>query len=202
MKKSVKITLWLLFAIVALGVVLFLSADIIASTLVKKEVSKAFANIPDANAEVGNIYLNLISGSAVVKDISFSTHSLQIEEENSVSHTPGLAIRIPTLAVWNVDYYQLLRHRRLEIFSISPSRYGMWIITSSCAIAVWRSSQSPWTIRRWLFIWTRKILTPSFLPCLRIRPWRKPDCGCNPLESAMWISIVSLRVCIVPPLRL
>jgi hypothetical protein len=36
MKKSVKITLWVLFSIVALGVVLFLSADIIVSTLVKK----------------------------------------------------------------------------------------------------------------------------------------------------------------------
>ncbi|MBQ2067587.1 MAG: hypothetical protein II457_01520, partial [Paludibacteraceae bacterium] len=119
MKKTVKITLWVLFSIVALGIVLFLSADIIASTLVKKEVSKAFANIPDANAEVGNIYLNLISGSAVVKDISFSTHSLQIEDEESQKRAPGLAIRIPTLAVWNVDYYQLLRHRRLEIFSIS-----------------------------------------------------------------------------------
>ena len=76
MKKSAKITLWILFSIVALGVVLFLSADIIASTLVKKEVSKVFANIPDADAEVGNIYLNLISGSAIVKDISFTTHSL------------------------------------------------------------------------------------------------------------------------------
>ncbi len=119
MKKSVKITLWVLFSIVALGVVLFLSADIIASTLVKKEVSKAFANIPDANAEVGNIYLNLISGSAIVKDITFSTHSLDIEEDESLTRAPGLAIHIPTLGVWNVDYYQLLRHRRLEIFAVS-----------------------------------------------------------------------------------
>ena len=119
MKKSVKITLWVLFSIVALGVVLFLSADIIVSTLVKKEVSKAFANIPDANAEVGNIYLNLISGSAIVKDITFSTHSLDIEEDESLTRAPGLAIHIPTLGVWNVDYYQLLRHRRLEVFAVS-----------------------------------------------------------------------------------
>ncbi len=119
MKKSVKITLWLLFSIVALGVVLFLSADIIASTLVKKEVSKAFANIPDADAEVGNIYLNLISGSAIVKDISFSTHSLHMEDADSLNRTPGLAVRIPTLAIWNIDYRALLKHRRLEIFAVS-----------------------------------------------------------------------------------
>ena len=105
MKKSVKITLCVLFSVVALGIALFLSADIIASTLVRKEVSKAFENIPDADAEVGNIYLNLISGSALVKDISFSTHSL--------------SIRIPSLAVWNVDYLALLKHRRLEILGIS-----------------------------------------------------------------------------------
>ena len=119
MKKSVKITLWLLFSIVALGVVLFLSADIIASTLVKKEVSKAFANIPDADAEVGNIYLNLISGSAIVKDISFSTHSQHMEDADSLNRTPGLAVRIPTLAIWNIDYRALLKHRRLEIFAVS-----------------------------------------------------------------------------------
>lgn len=39
MKKSVKITLWVLFSVVALGVALFLSADIIVSTLVKKSAS-------------------------------------------------------------------------------------------------------------------------------------------------------------------
>ena len=119
MKKSVKITLWLLFSIVALGVVLFLSADIIASSLVKREVSNAFQNIPDAKAEVGNIYLNLISGSAIVKDISFSTHSLHMEDADSLNRTPGLAVRIPTLAIWNIDYRALLKHRRLEIFAVS-----------------------------------------------------------------------------------
>lgn len=119
MKKSVKITLWVLLSIVVLGAALFLSADIIVSKLVQKEVSNAIANIPDADANVGKIYLNLISGSAVVKDISFSTHSLKIQDEETLHRAPGLAVHIPTLAVWNVDYYQLLRHRRLEILAVS-----------------------------------------------------------------------------------
>lgn len=119
MKKSTKIALWVIASLIALFIVLFLSADIIASAIVRKEVSSAIKNIPDADAEVGNIYLNLLSGSAIVKDITFSTHSLKVEDSESLNRAPGLAIHIPTLAVWNIDYLALLRHRRLEIFQIS-----------------------------------------------------------------------------------
>ena len=119
MKKSSKIALWVITSFIALFIVLFLSVDIIASTIVRKEVSSAIKNIPDADAEVGNIYLNLLSGSAIVKDITFSTHSLKVEDSESLYRAPGLAIHIPTLAVWNIDYLALLRHRRLEIFQIS-----------------------------------------------------------------------------------
>ena len=56
MKKAAKITLWVLGSLVVLVIGLFLSADIIASKLVKKEVSKTFDRLPDADAKVGNIY--------------------------------------------------------------------------------------------------------------------------------------------------
>ena len=104
MKKTTKITLWILGALFVLVTSAFVCADIIVSHLVQKQVSQSFENIPDAEASVGKIYLNLISGSAVVKDISFQTQNISLS--------------VPTLAVWNIRYAELLRHHRLIIRSI------------------------------------------------------------------------------------
>ena len=119
MKKSVKITLWVLgtFAVVIIG--LFVSADIVVSRLVQKEVSKRFDSLPDADASIGGVYLNLLSGSAIVKDITFGTHSLTLEDETTDERAPGLAMHIPTLAVWNINYIELLKHRHLAIYKVS-----------------------------------------------------------------------------------
>ena len=118
MKKSVKITLWVLGSLAFLAIATFLCADIVASKLVQKEVRKAFVNIPDAEAMVGKIYLNLISGSAIVKDITFSTNSLAMTDEETNTRAPGLAVHVPTLAIWNIHYWELLRDHRLVIARI------------------------------------------------------------------------------------
>ena len=76
MKKGTKIALWVCGGVVALLITAFMCADMIVSYIVHREVAEALKKIPDTQASVGKIYLNLISGSAVVKDISFSTHNL------------------------------------------------------------------------------------------------------------------------------
>lgn len=119
MKKSVKIALWVLGSLAVLVVALFLGADIIASRLVKKEVSKTFDSLPNTDAMVGGIYLNLLSGSAIVKDITFSTHSLTLEDEMTEDRAPGLAMHIPTLAIWNINYPELFRNHHLSVFKIT-----------------------------------------------------------------------------------
>lgn len=119
MKKAGKIALWVIGALVALVVALFMCADIVASKLVQKKVHQAIANIPGADASVGGIYLNLISGSAIVKDISFSTNSMTIEDSVTAQRAPGLALHIPTLAVLNVNYADLLREHALAIYKVS-----------------------------------------------------------------------------------
>lgn len=120
MKKGTKIALWVIGALVVLVIGLFLAADIIASKVVKREVSKALVNMPGAEASVGHIYLHLLSGSAIVTDITFRTNNLNLSEDSvsTDSVVPGMALHIPTLAVWNIDYHQL-RHGRLEIYKIS-----------------------------------------------------------------------------------
>ena len=119
MKRSVKITLWVFGSLVVLVFALFLSADIIASLLVKREVSKTFDRLPNADAMVGGIYLNLLSGSAIVKDITFSTNSLTLEDEETNDRAPGLAMHIPTLSIWNINYVELFRSHRLSIFKVT-----------------------------------------------------------------------------------
>ena len=119
MKRGVKIALWVIGALAILLIAAFMSADIIASRIVKKEVAKAFANMPDADASVGGIYLNLISGSAFVKDITFCTNSMGLEDSDTGERAPGLAVHVPALAIWNIHYWELLRERRLVIHAIS-----------------------------------------------------------------------------------
>ncbi len=119
MKKPTKIVLWVIGTLAVLVIGVFLGADIIASQLVKKEVSRTFDSLPDANATVGGVYLNLLSGSAIVKDITFGTHSLTLEDEGTGERAPGLAMHIPTLAIWNINYIELLKYRRLSIFKVS-----------------------------------------------------------------------------------
>lgn len=119
MKKPVKILLWVIGTVVVLVIALFMSADIIASRLVQKEVSKAFDKIPNADASIGKVYLNLISGSAIVSDILFTTNSLQLKDSESGERAPGMAVSIPSVAIWNIRYLELLRAHRVNVLKIS-----------------------------------------------------------------------------------
>ena len=119
MKRRSKIALWVIGAFVALCVVTLMSADMIASFVVHREVRKTIEQLPDAEAQVGGIYLNLLSGSAIVKDITFCTHSLHLEDTITGNREPGLALHIPTLAVWNLRYKELLKNRHLSFQKIS-----------------------------------------------------------------------------------
>lgn len=119
MKKGTKIALWVCGGVVALLITAFMCADIIVSYIVHREVAEALKKIPDTQASVGKIYLNLISGSAVVKDISFSTHNLSVEDTISGPHEPGLALKVSALRVWNIRYWELFREHRLVILNIS-----------------------------------------------------------------------------------
>lgn len=120
MKKSTKIALWVVGSFVVLVIGAFLAADIIASKVVKREVSRVLADMPGAEASVGHIYLHLLSGSAIVTDITFRTNELSLDPDSASADglVPGMGIHIHRLAVWNIDYVQLLKHQRLDIYKI------------------------------------------------------------------------------------
>jgi len=105
--------------LVATLVIVHLGADIVVSRIVQKEVHKALIDIPDADVMVGDIYLDVLSASVIVKDITLCTHSLTMEDSESERRAPGLAFHLPTLAVLNVGYIELLRDHYLKITKIS-----------------------------------------------------------------------------------
>ena len=119
MKRSVKITLWVIGILVATFVIAHLGTDIIVSRIVQKEVQKAIADIPDAEVIVGDIYLDVLSGSVIVKDITLGTHSLSLKDSLTDRRAPGLAFHLPTLTVLNVHYVDLLRDHNLKISKVS-----------------------------------------------------------------------------------
>lgn len=120
MKKGTKIALWVVGSLIVLVIGIFLAADIIASKVVKREVSKALVNMPGAEASVGHIYLHLLSGSAIVTDITFRTNGLNLDEDSVSADAlvPGMALSIRKLSVWNIDYLKLLKQKRLSIYKI------------------------------------------------------------------------------------
>jgi len=119
MKKPVKIALWVVGGLVLLIIVALVSTDVWVSSLVQKEVHKSLEKLPGADASVGGVYINFVSGSAIVKDITFATNSLALEDTVSGKREPGLAMHIPTLSVWNINYWELIKKRHLAIYKIT-----------------------------------------------------------------------------------
>lgn len=119
MKRSAKITLWVVGVLVGTMAIVHLSADIIVSRIVQNKVHEALIDIPDVDVIVGDIYLDVLSGSVIVKDITFCTHSLTMEDPDTERRAPGLAFHLPTLAVLNVGYLELLRDHELKITKVS-----------------------------------------------------------------------------------
>ena len=79
---------------------------------------RTFDQMPDADASVGKIYLSILSGSAIVKDITFVTHSLALTDTVTGRRQPGLAMHVPTLTVLNINYAELIRQHHLDIFKV------------------------------------------------------------------------------------
>lgn len=118
MKRSVKVFLWGIGVFFLLVVLALMSADIWVSRFVQKEVHKTFDQMPDADAQIGSVYLRILSGTAIVKDVTFVTHSLALEDEETGLRLrqPGLAMHVPTLTVWNINYWELFKHRHVDIY--------------------------------------------------------------------------------------
>jgi hypothetical protein len=111
MKRTWKITLTVLGIILAVGIALFIGADVIVSRIAKKEVNKALANLPGCEASCGDIHVRLFSGIASVSDLRFSYRGETVIRKDTVR--PGVTIEVERIDVGRVFYSLLLRKKAL-----------------------------------------------------------------------------------------
>ena len=105
MTKGKKIALWIVGVLVALIAAAVICVDTIASKAARAELDDLFADTPEVQASFGRIHVFLLSGSVLVNDIRFEA--------------PNLSAEINNLNIAFVDYFALLKNRRLSIAQIS-----------------------------------------------------------------------------------
>lgn len=98
MGKGVKILLIVLAVLLALGIAVFIGADVWVSRYVKKHVDKALAELPFGEASCGEIQIRLFSGTAGVSDLAFS-------------YPPNLEVHVDHVELGRFFYSTLLAHQ-------------------------------------------------------------------------------------------
>lgn len=126
MKKGTKITLIVLGVLLALGIAAFIGADVIVSRIVKQQVDKALAMLPEGEASCGAIHVRLFSGTADVNDLRFDYHGAHISRKDTVG--PGASIAVERIEIGRIFYSMLLNKEVLihDIHVIRP-QVELWM---------------------------------------------------------------------------
>lgn len=111
MKKGTKITLIVLGVIVALGIAVFISADVLISRVARREMNKALANMPGCEASFGSVQVRLFSATAAVYDLRFVYHSDPIRPKDTIG--PGIEVQVESIEMGRLFYSLLLKRRVL-----------------------------------------------------------------------------------------
>lgn len=120
MKKSTKITLWVVGCLFAFCALVIGMMDAGLSYVAKKEIKQHLADMPEIDASVGNIHVLLFSGTVVVKDIHFATCAFAHKADtDEVPLAPGLRADIPTLSVGPISYIRLLKDKNFWTYNIT-----------------------------------------------------------------------------------
>ena len=112
MKKGVKITLIVVAVLLALGIAVFVGADIVISRFATKEVQKALATLPAGEASCGSIVVRVFSGTASVNDIQWTYRGESISKKDSTLR-PGSRIAIERIDIGRIFYSLLLKKQVL-----------------------------------------------------------------------------------------
>ena len=103
MKKGTKITLIVLGCLLAIGIAFFVTADVMLSSVLTKEVNKALAELPGCEASVGDIDLRFFSGTADVTDLHFAYRGEPRNKKDTVA--PGFVAHVDRIAVLGTGAY-------------------------------------------------------------------------------------------------
>lgn len=106
MKKGTKIILIVLGCVLAIGIAFFVTADVLLSRFLTREVNDALSRLPGCEASVGDIDLRFFSGTADVTDLQFSFRGAPLSEKDTVC--PGVIAHVDRIAVGRILYSLLL----------------------------------------------------------------------------------------------
>ncbi|MBO4666063.1 MAG: hypothetical protein J5612_04245, partial [Paludibacteraceae bacterium] len=115
MKKSVKITLWVVGIIAGVFILLETCADVVVSRIAEKKVHAAIeaAELP-FTVDFNRIHVFIMAGSVEVTDIRFAANGKQL----NTREIDTVDVTIPDVSVLGVSYFQLLRNKRVDINAV------------------------------------------------------------------------------------
>ena len=126
MKRATKITLIVLGILLAIGIIVFISADVVVSRIALKQVNKALAALPEGEASCGAIQVRLFSGTAAVKDIRFQYHGAPIGKRDTIG--PGISVYVERVEVGRIFYSLLLQKEALvQSLEIVRPQVELWL---------------------------------------------------------------------------
>jgi hypothetical protein len=119
MKRGTKIALIVLAVVLGIGIVLFISADVVVSHIALKQVNKALASLPEGEASCGGIEVRLFSGTAAVKDLRFDYRGEPVSRRDTVR--PGASIHVDRIEIGRV-FYSMLMNKELLVYGLEIDR--------------------------------------------------------------------------------
>lgn len=130
MRKSVKIVIWIVGGILIAAVLALISVDIWASSVANKAIREAIAKVEGSETvmRTGDIHVGLLTGMVHVQDIYLASDTGTFDTSEPRKR-PGMEVHVPHLTLELINYYELIRHRHLDLHAISVynPRIVVWL---------------------------------------------------------------------------
>jgi len=127
MKKTTKITLIVLGAVLALGIIIFIGADVWVSRIAMNKVNQALTMLPEGKASCGLIQVRLFSGTVGIDDIRFDYRGEPVHKKDTTSR-PGVSIYVEHIELGRIFYSMMLKKEVLvsDLYVVRP-RVELWL---------------------------------------------------------------------------
>lgn len=115
MKKSVKISLWIVGVLAGLVILFVTCADVAVSRIAEKKAHEALvqANLP-YNIDFGRIHVLLMSGCVEVEDIHFGAKGKALKSKA----IDTVDVVVPSVAIRHISYRDLIKERKVSIGTV------------------------------------------------------------------------------------
>ncbi|MBO4665429.1 MAG: hypothetical protein J5612_00995 [Paludibacteraceae bacterium] len=115
MKKSVKITLWVVGIIAGIFILFETCADVAVSRIAEKKAHAAIeaAELP-FTVDFNRIHVFIMAGSVEVTDIRFAANGKQL----NTKEIDTVDVTLPDLSIRGINYFDLLRNKRVSVNSV------------------------------------------------------------------------------------